>query len=129
MGRRTRRKDLESYRVDEKTVEVLLKSPLVQANLRVMLAPFTEAWFIGSLGGAFFRVGELEEEVKKLLWSCPMCGKDRRKRDPNCCNSKCKGKWGTGCYCCHHQKYIKDAFEQMQEELIEFKNLWEERME
>jgi len=47
-------------------------------------------------------------------WFCPKCGRDRRvpyddgKLVP-CCNPKCKGKWGTGCYCCHHPKFLEKA--------------------
>jgi len=50
----------------------------------------------------------------KSLWLCPKCGRDRRvpydddgKLVP-CCNPKCKGKWGTGCYCCHHPKFLEE---------------------
>lgn len=59
----------------------------------------------------------LEVALKKAedkLWACPMCGNDRRNREKKCCNPECKGSWGTGCYCCHHQKYLKDAFEKLQ---------------
>jgi len=26
-----------------------------------------------------------------------------------CCNPKCRGDWGTGCYCCHHGQYATDV--------------------
>jgi len=56
------------------------------------------------------------EEQKKddKVWFCPKCGRDRRKPyDENgemvpCCNPKCGGLWGTGCYCCHHPKYLEE---------------------
>lgn len=47
---------------------------------------------------------------------CPGCSK-RRPENPDelrseiglnyvpCCNPKCQGEWGTGCYHCHHPKY------------------------
>ena len=49
----------------------------------------------------------------KSGWLCPKCGRDRRRPyDDNdkivpCCNPKCKGVWGTGCYCCHHPKFLE----------------------
>jgi len=33
---------------------------------------------------------------------CPECGKTR---DESCCNPKCGGNWGTGCYHCHHPSF------------------------
>ena len=27
----------------------------------------------------------------------------------SCCNPLCRGKWGTGCWCCHHGKYAPDV--------------------
>jgi hypothetical protein len=51
--------------------------------------------------------------VNEKNWFCPRCGRDRRKPyDENgemvpCCNPACGGTWGTGCYCCHHPKYLE----------------------
>lgn len=74
-------------------------------------------------------IQELISELEKILWACPICGKDRRDRDRRCCNLKCTGTWGTGCYCCHHQKYLKDVFEEMQKEIRDFQLNEEDRME
>jgi hypothetical protein len=85
-------------------------------------------WNNGCEGESVHKLCDLSEEVQqdldkaeKKLWACPMCGRDRRDSEKECCNPKCKGIWGTGCYCCHHQKYLKDAFEELQEELEEIK--------
>ena len=40
---------------------------------------------------------------------CPGCGEKRPDGRPRtsatCCNEKCGGEWGTGCYHCHHCTY------------------------
>lgn len=51
-------------------------------------------------------------QAAKTSWRCPRCGK--RGSDMlggQCCNPRCKGMWGTGCYCCHHPKYLLDWFD------------------
>ncbi len=36
---------------------------------------------------------------------CPRCHVARQDKI-KCCNPKCGGHWGTGCYCCHHPSYL-----------------------
>lgn len=48
----------------------------------------------------------------RTSWRCPRCHK--RGSDMHggpCCNPLCKGMWGTGCYCCHHPRYLLDRFD------------------
>lgn len=44
---------------------------------------------------------------------CPVCGACRhRDNAAPCCNPKCRGVWGTGCYHCHHSKYMDEEQEE-----------------
>lgn len=42
---------------------------------------------------------------------CPKCGKqpqDFPLGGGPCCNPACNGTWGTGCYHCHHPRFLDD---------------------
>jgi hypothetical protein len=35
--------------------------------------------------------------------TCPGCGDQTR--NATCCNHRCDGQWGTGCFHCHHPRF------------------------
>jgi hypothetical protein len=54
--------------------------------------------------------------------ACPGCGLKRpttieevyeRPLDGGCCNSLCRGRWGTGCFHCHHPDYHEAHLERL----------------
>jgi len=47
--------------------------------------------------------------------------------DLSCCNPKCNGMWGSGCWCCHYLEFAADADDKLIQEHLELRRRFEEK--
>lgn len=45
--------------------------------------------------------------VVESIGRCPRCQSERKQDMAHCCNEDCRGIWGTGCYHCHHERFLE----------------------
>jgi hypothetical protein len=70
-----------------------LSEGAVMAEVKIQLSPRQSVPIMAR------RIAELEKAIRETPpHNCAAAGRP-------CCNPACGGKWGTGCYCCHHGKY------------------------